>query len=622
MKKVVLIEPNEKHQDIFAAILRKKSFFISAVKHSLVAKFGLVNCSLNDLPDMIIIGYGISENDTLEFVKFIRKKFYFTNMKILKICPNKTKESCLKVIEAGADDFICLTDFTPETFINKIMNLFNKINLLYPNLDSTLSFTAQNLESTQSNVVHSSTTHTPLIPKAKLVKSQTKKVNWNEVKRQISLHDLERKLKKAAGAKAIPFVVTELLSLTSSVDSDLKELIHFIELDPGITARVLRSANSAFYRGNKGRIYNLMDAVKTMGFNGLKDLVLAIGILDTFSKSTNTNGLNRMKLWYHSLTVGVIAKEIAKLIKHQNPDFFFVSGILHDLGCALFDEYFPMEYNQVLALAQENEVPLAIAEHKMMGMDHCEMAVNILKSWGFPDTILYAIKNHHKSFTELLSLPDKQKQDMIIIKLADCLTKIIGAGLFNYDEIEEIPEFIFSFLNLNVSALNEMLLSVIDHVNELILVMFLNIDPSVLSNCNSLSSHRLIRPKKVLVFNNQTETYSCYETIFHKLNYTVSSSKNIFALPESSDFSYMFLEFSEEKDTAQYTTILKKIVSKQKEKIKICVVTTEKIFNTITSNKELGGNIVYLLNPLTIEKIIEAIEKLDMEEDSSLAHTL
>ena len=138
-----------------------------------------------------------------------------------------------------------------------------------------------------------------------------------------------------------------------------------------------------------------------MGFNGLKDLVMGIGILDSFNHESRENGLDRIKLWHHCITTGVIARDIARCIEYDKPDSLFVTGVLHDIGTALFDEHFAKEYEQVLKMANDNELPIEKVETKMLGINHCDMAQVILKSWGFPENILQPIAFHHKEFSQL-----------------------------------------------------------------------------------------------------------------------------------------------------------------------------------------------------------------------------
>lgn len=124
MVKVILIEPNKNHQAIFATILRKESFEVKVLKDFSLIKSYLINCPLNNLPDLLILGYDISFVNSIDIINFIHKHFYFSNIKILKLCPHITDEQGLKYIDAGANGFLNLKDFTPDNFISKINDIF------------------------------------------------------------------------------------------------------------------------------------------------------------------------------------------------------------------------------------------------------------------------------------------------------------------------------------------------------------------------------------------------------------------------------------------------------------------------------------------------------------------
>ena len=75
-------------------------------------------------------------------------------------------------------------------------------------------------------------------------------------------------------------------------DEDLGKIAGLIEEDPSLTAAVLRLANSAFYAQRKP-VTSVKRAVVVLGMNVLKDVVLSLGILDSFVRMGGDRGGSR-----------------------------------------------------------------------------------------------------------------------------------------------------------------------------------------------------------------------------------------------------------------------------------------------------------------------------------------
>lgn len=598
-KTILLIEPAKNHRDVYQAILSNKNFSTIPVKHDFIAKQFLTN---NKEIELVIIGCCVPPINTFDIIQYVKSTPELCNVKILKLSPSKNIHDCLKLLEAGADDYIRLIDLIPEILVFKVKQLFAKAPI------------------TQTEVVNniSTTKDKPFIAVSKPV---SKKKNLNEFNPLISIKEVKDRLKKSYDVKAIPYVVSEVLELTSSINSDMKQLIQIVELDPALTSRVLRCANSSHYRGNQNRIYKLIDAVKTMGFNGLKNLVIGMGILDSFGKNKDKDGLDTIKLWYHSLVCGVIAKEIATLIKHPMPDNLFISGLLHDLGIAIFNDCFSEEYKSVLKVAKENEFPLKAVESKLLNMDHSDIAYLTLEKWKFSKDILFSISEHNKSFSELLNSHNTHKQEILITKLSNCLTKYIGSGIFDYESLEEIPNEVFSSLGLKNEQLNEILLKSKESAFELMQVMLLHIDSEKITDCNDIDTNKCRKEEQVLFFNQNSDNFLSYEIILKQLDYCTFAHNNMFSLPKTDQLDTIIINLPENNNLQSCFTILKTLKKKYPNTPNISIWGTEETINEIIKNKNAINKVIgekdllpafsYLVKPLSIKNIVDTYMKSD-----------
>ena len=108
------------------------------------------------------------------------------------------------------------------------------------------------------------------------------------------------------------------------------DLGRVIGRDTGLTARLLKIVNSAFY-GFQSRIETVSRAVTIIGMRELRGLVLAASAIEAFSKVPN-KVLNMANFWRHSVYCGVVAQLLAERSNVLHAERLFVAGLLHDIG--------------------------------------------------------------------------------------------------------------------------------------------------------------------------------------------------------------------------------------------------------------------------------------------------
>ena len=73
----------------------------------------------------------------------------------------------------------------------------------------------------------------------------------------------------------LPTVAMEVISLTREEDVNLREVASRVELDPALTARVLRTVNSAYFGLGKP----VASIQRGIGYMGFKPCLLDFGLL-------------------------------------------------------------------------------------------------------------------------------------------------------------------------------------------------------------------------------------------------------------------------------------------------------------------------------------------------------
>jgi putative nucleotidyltransferase with HDIG domain len=129
----------------------------------------------------------------------------------------------------------------------------------------------------------------------------------------------------------------------------------------------------------------------------LRALVLSANIFAQF-RDTKVRGFSIEQLEEHSMAVGAWAKLLARTesCPSEVGDEALMAGLLHDVGRLLLAANVGEAFEQALALADEQAIPVVEAEREVLGASHAEMGAYLLGLWGLPDSILEAVAFHHR----------------------------------------------------------------------------------------------------------------------------------------------------------------------------------------------------------------------------------
>ena len=214
-------------------------------------------------------------------------------------------------------------------------------------------------------------------------------------------------------------VYAELIDELQSDDVCIDRVGQIISRDVGMCAKILQLVNSAFF-GVTTHVEDIAHAVKLLGLDTVKALVLSIQVFGQFDGQTASAILSLDALWEHSWTVGKWARQIAKIagLDQQTLDHAMVAGLLHDIGMLVLTAKMPQDYQTVLAQVKDRDITIIAAEHDVIGTTHAQVGAYLLGLWGFPHAIIEAVTCHH--------CPSKaHRQEFSIltaVHVANCLT--------------------------------------------------------------------------------------------------------------------------------------------------------------------------------------------------------
>ena len=191
---------------------------------------------------------------------------------------------------------------------------------------------------------------------------------------------------------SLPEVYYRLRGVLDNPDYSMADVVAVISSDPGMTARLLKLVNSAFY-GFKAEIHTVSHAIGIIGTQQLQDLVLATSVTKTF-EGISSELMNMGTFWHSSVYCGVVARLLATRCDIFDSEKLFVIGLLSDIGHLVMYQQLPELSQQAIEKAREEGVALYKVEREIFGFDYAQAGGELTQQWHLPRIMQDAIKYH------------------------------------------------------------------------------------------------------------------------------------------------------------------------------------------------------------------------------------
>lgn len=240
---------------------------------------------------------------------------------------------------------------------------------------------------------------------------------------------------------SVPIIMMEISKLLESPRTGASDLGKLISKDQALVAKILTVANSPLY-GLPRRVATIEFAIVILGFDHIKNIVIALSMMDAF-KSSEDKYWNRHAYWIHSLITASAAKRIADDLGYRKTGEAFTCGLLHDLGISVIQKYFHEDFNEICTLVEEQKMRYLSAEQRVLGLTHQEIGQFLAEKWNLPQILAEGILYHHQ--------PSQAKDEKVlaaIVHLADYMTVRFSMGNFNWDDSVNLDTSVIEILNL------------------------------------------------------------------------------------------------------------------------------------------------------------------------------
>ena len=218
-------------------------------------------------------------------------------------------------------------------------------------------------------------------------------------------------------------IVQETENVIRKPNSSAKDLAKVIERDAAISIKLVSVANSPIYRGAEV-IHVVSQAISRVGLRETQSIVLAIATKNLYRTDNNQLMILMEKMWLHSLACAHSSRSIAQKLRLADVERLFLMGLIHDIGKVLLVKALTDAVSQIESLNIDDFIS-GIQEI------HCSFGATVLERWKFGRDFIQIAKLHDKS-----KYFQTSKKEVLVVNLANKLTRKIGYSIFPDEEIE------------------------------------------------------------------------------------------------------------------------------------------------------------------------------------------
>ena len=245
----------------------------------------------------------------------------------------------------------------------------------------------------------------------------------------------------------LPATAAKVLTLAETKDFSFKTLEETVMVDPSLTSKILRIANSAQF-ARQNAVTELRTAITLLGLNTIKNLVILLTGSGLFHKTRNSSFYSFF--WKHSLLSAFLSRDLALRVgRKEKADQAFVAGLLHNIGQVAFYLSDPVRYDALLLASLEEGRRISLLEDESFGTDHKHVGYQVLVGWNFPAVFTDAALEHGNN-----NITSEHKQVIILVSVADFVASNLDFLKGQPHPLSLLQPFL-PFLGLDLGQLEE-----------------------------------------------------------------------------------------------------------------------------------------------------------------------
>lgn len=230
--------------------------------------------------------------------------------------------------------------------------------------------------------------------------------------------EIRSRFEKLDDIPTLPDTARRILELRAKDDPNVSALAKLIELDPSLSAQVIRYARSTLY-GYRGKIDSVEAAIsRVLGYDVVLNIALGLATSKPFKVPRNGR-LGVDEYWLRAVRCAVLAQGLCHAVPSQrevSASFAYLGGLLHEFGLLALGHMYPKEYMKLNQVYSRNpSLDLLQLEREAFGITHTEAGARILRHWDLPEEIIVTTLKHtdekfngiHQEYVQLIQLANQ-----------------------------------------------------------------------------------------------------------------------------------------------------------------------------------------------------------------------
>ncbi|MFZ5806606.1 MAG: HDOD domain-containing protein [Verrucomicrobiota bacterium] len=234
---------------------------------------------------------------------------------------------------------------------------------------------------------------------------------------------------ESVGIPSPPALLTQLRQELIKEAPDIHLIEQLIKKDIGLSAKILKVANSAMYAG-RSNVEEIGQAFVRLGAKIFKQVVLSSAARLAMDGDSSLHE----QVWTHSEIIALTCQNVAKVVAPVNEESAYTMGLFHDCSILLLlkrDE----NYKTCMERALYYRADSTNEEMDAFGTNHCVGSAIVTRAWGVSDDISQAIRHHHDASIPA-DLSSSAKINLCMLILAE---SIVENALNDHDP--DLPPF-------------------------------------------------------------------------------------------------------------------------------------------------------------------------------------
>jgi HD-like signal output (HDOD) protein len=215
-----------------------------------------------------------------------------------------------------------------------------------------------------------------------------------------------------------------VLGVLYKPDVSARDVGTVVSQAPGLTANVLRVANSAYYAQSHS-VSTIERAVALLGLDMVRTIAAAACMRDSVMRSTPPSIYDNAALIQHSVATALATDALSRIIHPPLAAEAFVAGLLHDLGIAVQARLCPDGMAAIVqAIAADPTQAVESLEADLVTVGHARCAAVVFDEWKLPTTLIAAVKHHH----DPEAAPEQHQRLTALVHLGNHVSLTSGYG--------------------------------------------------------------------------------------------------------------------------------------------------------------------------------------------------